>query len=115
MTVLIEGRIIKGKKNVEQVILTAEEATGLIKEGYYGMLSFFGEYEIEGLKYHASGLSVGDDTYVFEKEGKLIIPTYFRKYMLGTHNDGDQNDKVFVEVSIEPENVVSLCLTLYKE
>lgn len=111
MTIELRGRIIKGFGS-EEKSLTVEQATQMIKEGYRGMLSFFGTYQIDGLNYHASALSVGDDTFIYEQNEKLVIPTYFQKKYLGNYNEGDQEEKVLVDVIIDPKEVEMLQLIL---
>lgn len=84
---------------------TAEEITNLIKEGHFGSIifeSFFGSYEIDGVDYTANSLSIGDDTFVYEQNGKIIIPTYFRRGVLANQQGQDPNEKIMVDAIIDP-------------
>lgn len=114
MTITIQGRYSDGGLMREERTFTAEEATALIKQGHRGMLSFIGQYEIEGYNYHATAVSVGNETYILERDGKLVIPTYFQKMLLANHNEGNQEEPVKVDVIIDPNKVEWLSLTLVK-
>lgn len=113
MSILMDGIYQHPNGETSTRTYTAAEATALIKEGHRGMLSFFGTYEIEGIPYHASALSVGDETYIYEKNDKLIVPTYFPANMLKGYEKTEK--RVFVEVTIDPKEATALRLILAKE
>lgn len=108
----IEGRYSKTNRQGDRVerTFTAEEATELLKNGHRGFLSC-NEYEIEGFGYIASGLSLGDDTFIYERDGKFVVPTWFPRNTLVTHRrEGDPEERVFVDVIVKPDQDLYLTI-----
>jgi hypothetical protein len=114
----IQGRYSEDNMNTTPGEWTVEEVTELLKNGHRGMLSFmsvFGGYEIEGHTYSASALSVGDDSLIYEKDGKIVVPTYFQRRMLvGYRDSGNPEEKVKVDVVIDAKEN-PLYITIVKD
>ncbi|MNB72093.1 hypothetical protein D3C81_333610 [compost metagenome] len=108
----IEGRhsVTNSQSDVEYRKFTIEEIQEIIKNGGRGMLHTNGKYFINGITYFGSCLSVGEETIPYEKEGKIIVPTYFKRFMLSDGGDGDPEEKVHVEVEVEMNEDVFITL-----
>lgn len=102
--IVITGRRSKSNNGTDTVYgeFSVQEIGELIRQGGRGMLSM-NEYTIDGVTYTASGLSIGDETIPVEQDGKIVVPTYFRRYLLAKQpKDADPEELVKVEVVVDP-------------
>lgn len=106
MTILIKGRYSKDNVNMTTCEWTAEGITALLKDGHVGMIKFqnvFGTYEIDGINYSANALSIGDESLVYEIDGKIVVPTYFTRNFLANQQGLDPCERVKVNVVFDTE------------
>lgn len=106
MTIKIQGRYSSDNINKEPKEWTAEEITALLKDNHVGMISFqkvFGTYEIDGVNYPANALSIGDESLVYERDGKIVVPTYFTRNLLVNQQGLDPHERVKVDVIFDTE------------
>jgi hypothetical protein len=105
----IDGRrsITNSFNDTEYRKFTVEEIAALLAKGGYGMLST-NMYTIEGAEYIASGLSINKDTVPVERDGKIVLTTYFRRFLLSKLPEGikgdDPNELIQVDVLVDPAN-----------
>ncbi|SFV03928.1 hypothetical protein [Alicyclobacillus macrosporangiidus] len=103
----IEGRYITNEGyDAEYGRFSVAQIRSWLENGHVGMLHV-SEYVINGTRYNASALMISKDHGIPSvRDGKLVIPAWFRRKFLGPpHRDhGDPDDLVQVEVLVDPSD-----------
>jgi hypothetical protein len=87
---------------------TAEEITALLKDHHTGMIQCTCFY-MNGERCEpifSANFAIGHDTFVYDRDGKLLIPTWFRK---------SDDTKVQEDVIIEFDDIEDLLLVNRKK
>ena len=109
-----KGRLIteqeSGEQTAEQKEWTLDEIIQATRNGDTGMISLRW-YTIAGMRYMASALSIGGDSIGYgiprERNGKVVLPTHFRREHLTEpfFSAGKPMEPVAVEVEINPLDI----------
>ncbi|MHB1685401.1 MAG: hypothetical protein ACYCYO_21765 [Bacilli bacterium] len=118
------GRLITERESGEQTAAqkewTLEEIIAATQHGDSGIVSL-SWYTIAGKRYKASSLSIGggSDGYGIPRgqDGKLIVPTHFRRERLAEpfSDAGDPLELVAVEVEIDPTDIEYVTVIHYED
>lgn len=102
----IEGRYISNNgQDAENRVFTVTEIREYLENDHIAMLHLNG-YTIDGKKYIASALTLSKEHGIpEERDGKLYVPAYFRRFMLATRKEGNPDDLVQVECEIENDDL----------
>jgi hypothetical protein len=104
----IKGRYSKTNSinDIEYKDFTLEEIQRFLQDGNHrGFMSLSG-FTINGRQVFASGLTLWDAQHApIEKDGKLVVPTYFRRSVLGDlFGQGDPDESIQVEAIVDPND-----------
>lgn len=116
MKMKIKGRYSEDNMNAEQGEWTVNEIQEFIQNNHHAMLHLSGYHlDTEEFYAHANALTLFEnETEIFEENGKIVIPTYFREYKLPTkYRTGDDDRLVKVNCLINPEDEM-LYITIVK-
>lgn len=106
---VLSGYISNDKEQIKKE-WTLSDIKELLNENHIGMF-ILSEYQIEGVKYIASGLQFDKSSVPYQKNNKIILPTFFKRYQLCNQVNGDPEDMIKVNVEINPEKIMLTAIT----
>lgn len=113
---LIKGRYVNEKQEENEGQWSVEEIQQMIQTNHSAMLLLSG-YFIDKKEHYATASALTlfpSESEIFEKEEFIVVPTYFREYMLPfTYRTGNDEQLVKVNCLID-KNDKRLFITLVK-